>query len=105
MLAVNNVHDHLHFFVGLNPAQSISDMMPIAKSESSEWINKEKLTRRKFQWQEGYGAFSHSKSQMTSTEKCSKTLRWNMTKDIYFLPSSNSGAPMERKSIFENFAT
>jgi len=66
MLAINNVHDHLHFFVGLNPGQSIADMMRIAKSDSSEWINKEKLTRRKFQWQEGYGAFSHSKSQISN---------------------------------------
>lgn len=66
MLAINNVHDHLHFFVGLNPTQSISDMMRIAKSDSSEWINKEKLTRRKFQWQEGYGAFTHSKSQIST---------------------------------------
>ena len=65
MLAINNVHDHLHFFVGLNPAQSISDMMRIVKSDSSEWINVEKLTKRKFQWQEGYGAFSHSKSQVS----------------------------------------
>jgi putative transposase len=64
MLAINNVHDHLHFFVGFNPTQSISEMMRIAKSDSSEWINKEKLTRRKFQWQEGYGAFTHSKSQI-----------------------------------------
>ncbi len=35
------------------------------KSDSSEWINKEKLTRNKFQWQEGYGAFSHSRSQVS----------------------------------------
>ena len=55
---------HLHFFVGLNPAQSISDMMRIVKSESSLWINEEKLTKGKFNWQDGYGAFSHSVSQL-----------------------------------------
>lgn len=57
--------DHLHFFVGLNPNQSISEMMRIVKRDSSKWINDEKLTKHKFQWQEGYGAFSHSRSQLS----------------------------------------
>lgn len=38
--------------------------MRIVKSESSEWINKEKITPAKFRWQEGYGAFSYSRSQI-----------------------------------------
>ena len=69
MLAINNMPDHLHFLVGLNPKQSISDMMRFVKGDSSEWINKEKLTPHKFQWQEGYGAFSNSKSQVDSVVK------------------------------------
>jgi hypothetical protein len=40
-------------------------MMRIVKSDSAEWINKEGLTKSRFQWQEGYGAFSHSKSQIS----------------------------------------
>lgn len=64
MLAINNVADHMHLFVGLNPSQSISDMLGNVKRESSEWINKEKLTGSKFHWQDGYGAFSHSASQV-----------------------------------------
>lgn len=64
MLAINNVEDHVHFLIGLNPKQSISDLLRLAKGDSSEWINKEQLTNRKFQWQEGYGAFSHSRSQV-----------------------------------------
>ena len=66
MLAINNMPDHVHFFVGLNPVQAISDLLRNVKSESSEWINKEKLLHGKFQWQEGYGAFSHSKSQVSA---------------------------------------
>ncbi|HEY9002367.1 MAG TPA: IS200/IS605 family transposase [Mucilaginibacter sp.] len=54
VLAINNMPDHLHLFVGLNPAQSISDLMRLVKGDSSEWINKEKLTPTKFQWQDGY---------------------------------------------------
>jgi putative transposase len=69
MLAINNMPDHLHFFVGLNPNQSISDMMRFVKGDSAEWINREKLTPNKFHWQEGYGAFSHAKSQVDSVVK------------------------------------
>jgi len=69
MLAINNVADHLHLFVGLHPAQSIADMMRLVKGDSSEWINKERLTRQSFQWQDGYGAFSHARSQLDTVVK------------------------------------
>src|ERR1041385_3260482 len=62
MIAINNVTDHLHLFVGLHPTGSISNMMQLVKGDSSELINKEGWTNRKFSWQEGYGAFSHSRS-------------------------------------------
>src|SRR2546423_14646182 len=64
MLAINSVADHLHLFAGLNPVQSISEMMRLVKGDSSEFINKEKFTKRKFYWQGGYGAFSNSHSQI-----------------------------------------
>src|ERR1700748_1353910 len=50
LLAINNMSDHLHLFVGLNPAQSISDLMRLVKGDSSEFINKERFTSRKFYW-------------------------------------------------------
>ncbi len=64
MIAINNMPDHMHMLFGLNPAQSIAQIMKSVKGNSSEWINKEKLTARKFNWQNGYGAFSYSKSQI-----------------------------------------
>jgi putative transposase len=48
VIAINNMPDHLHLFIGLNPKQSISDLIRTVKSDSSEWINKEKLTRGEF---------------------------------------------------------
>jgi len=69
MLAINNMPDHLHCFIGLDPKQSISEMMQIIKGESSEWINKEDLTQFKFAWQKRYGAFSHSRSQISQVAK------------------------------------
>ena len=68
-IAINNMPDHLHLFVGLNPAQSVAETMRVIKGDSSEWINKEHLTTRKFQWQEGYGAFSYSRSQIDVVAK------------------------------------
>lgn len=64
MLQINNVQDHIHIFGGLNPKQSISDLMRLTKCDSSEWINKKKLTKHKFHWQEGYGAFSYHESDI-----------------------------------------
>ncbi|MCO5936239.1 transposase [Mucilaginibacter sp. RB4R14] len=69
MLAINNMFDHVHMFIGLNPEYSVSDRMLLVKGDSSEWINKEKLTQFKFQWQEGYGAFTCSKSQIDKVVK------------------------------------
>ena len=69
MFAINNMPDHIHLLIGLNPTQSISDLMRIVKGESSEWINKANLTDKKFHWQEGYGAFSYGKSQIDAVVK------------------------------------
>ena len=61
--------DHLHLFFGMRPNQSLSDLMRLVKGDSSEWINNEKLTAGKFRWQEGYGAFSYSKSHVDNVVK------------------------------------
>ncbi len=64
MLAINGIPDHLHMVVGMRPTESISHLMQEIKGDSSAWINEMKFTKGKFQWQEGYGAFSHSKSHL-----------------------------------------
>ncbi len=69
MLAINSVADHIHFFAGLNPNQSISKLVELVKGDSSEFLNKQKLCNRPFHWQSGYGAFSHSYSQIDSVVK------------------------------------
>jgi len=69
MLAINNVYDHMHLFFGVNPNQSISKLMQFVKGDSSGWINQRQFTKRKFHWQEGYGAFSVSKDDIDSVVK------------------------------------
>lgn len=66
LLAINGMSDHIHILIGLRPTQSISDLMQDIKGGSSKWINLKKFLKVKFEWQEGYGAFSYSKSQITN---------------------------------------
>ncbi|MEI6507497.1 MAG: IS200/IS605 family transposase [Bacteroidota bacterium] len=69
LLSINSMPDHLHLFMGLRPNQSLSVLMRLVKGDSSEWVNKQKLVAGKFRWQEGYGAFSFSKSQTDTVVK------------------------------------
>ena len=64
LLAINGMPDHVHMLVGFRPSESISAFMQDVKANSSRWINEHKLAIGKFEWQEGYGAFSYSKDQI-----------------------------------------
>ncbi len=64
MLCINGMPDHIHLLVGFHTTQSIGDLMQDVKASSSKWINENKLTKHRFEWQSGYGAFSYSKSQV-----------------------------------------
>lgn len=66
LLAINGVEDHIHIFIGMRPVQSISDLLQDIKGSSSKWINEKKFLKVKFEWQEGYGAFSYSKSHVAN---------------------------------------
>src|SRR5215204_5033079 len=63
-LIVNGVEDHVHVFVGLKPAMALSDLVRDVKNNSSNFINDHAWIKGKFSWQEGYGAFSYSHSQI-----------------------------------------
>lgn len=69
ILIVNGVEDHVHCFIGLKPSISISELMKTVKAKSSKYINDHNLTRHRFEWQEGYGAFSYGQSQIDSVYK------------------------------------
>lgn len=83
LLAINNMPDHLHLFVGLNPKQSISDLMRLVKGDSSEFMNKESFTQRKFHWQDGYGAFSNSRPQIDGVVKYIMNQKAHHTKTTF----------------------
>ncbi|MFY0601781.1 MAG: IS200/IS605 family transposase [Cyclobacteriaceae bacterium] len=63
-IIINGVADHVHVFVGLKPSIALSDLVRDIKNNTSNFINDKKWLAQKFSWQEGYGAFSYSHSQI-----------------------------------------
>jgi REP element-mobilizing transposase RayT len=63
-IIVNGVANHVHLFVGLKPSISVSDLVRDIKNNSSNFINEQKFVRGRFSWQEGFGSFSYSHSQI-----------------------------------------
>jgi REP element-mobilizing transposase RayT len=66
MLQIGGMPDHVHVFFGMRPVESLSSLMKAVKGESSDWINRRRLVPGHFSWQEGFGAFSYSRSQANS---------------------------------------
>ena len=69
MLSIFCMPDHTHLFIGLKPSDAISDLVRDIKAGSSNFINNNKWIQGKFSWQEGFGAFSYSRSQIDSVTK------------------------------------
>jgi putative transposase len=61
---INGYHEHLHAIISLGGKQNTSDIMQKIKGESSYWINKNKLTRFKFEWQDDFYSVSIGVSQL-----------------------------------------
>ena len=59
---INGYSDHCHCLVSLGVDQNIQKIMQLIKGESAFWINKQGLTKEKFQWQSEYFAVSVSES-------------------------------------------
>jgi REP element-mobilizing transposase RayT len=68
-LAVGGWQDHVHVFFELHPDTKVSDLMRMLKATSSKWINDNARVQGQFRWQEGYSAFSYSRSQRDNVIK------------------------------------
>jgi putative transposase len=64
LLAICCMPDHVHIFFGYNTNQLIPELVEQIKTSSGAWIKYNKAPKVKFSWQNGYGAFSHSRSQV-----------------------------------------
>jgi len=63
-MIINGVGNHVHIFIGLKPEMKISDLVRDLKNNSTNFINKMKITSARFSWQSGYAAFSYAESQV-----------------------------------------
>jgi REP element-mobilizing transposase RayT len=64
LIAIGGVENHVHILLGIKPNIALSDLVREIKANSSRFINEKKFVRGKFAWQEGFGAFSYSHSQL-----------------------------------------
>lgn len=76
-IIVNGYIDHIHIFLGLNPKESISNLVAEIKKESTKFINSLGYYNKKFHWQDGYAAFSYSRSQVD------KVYRYILNQEIH----------------------
>jgi putative transposase len=64
LIAINSMPDHIHILIGLKPDMALSSLVREIKASSSKFINEQQWVRGRFNWQEGFGAFSYSHSQL-----------------------------------------
>ena len=95
LLAVNFMPDHVHIFIGYNPSQPLPDLVIDIKSNTSKLINSRKWMPGKFQWQEGYGAFSYSRSHID------KVIRYINNQERHHKKTSFKVEYMEMLKAFE----
>jgi len=65
LIEINSMPDHVHILIGLKPTVALSNLLRDIKANSSKFINGNKWIAGKFEWQQGFGAFSCSHSQLT----------------------------------------
>ena len=104
-LAINGMPDHIHILMGLKPIMRISDIVRDIKNNSTNFINAKNWLKQKFSWQEGYGAFSYSKSHVNNViayilhqpeHHCKKTF-----KEEYLEFLNKFEIPYEEQYLFE----
>lgn len=104
-LAIGDWKDHIHIFFGMPVTTCIADFMRIIKASSSKWINEKRFVKGKFQWQSGYGAFSHSRSQRDGVIKYIMTKedhhKIKIFKEEYLKMLSDFEVEYDAKYLFE----
>ncbi len=105
MLAIGGMPDHIHIFVGLKPAEPISDLVREVKKSTSQLIKEKRFTPFAFEWQTGYGAFSYSRSHMDQVCKYilnQKTHHSKRTfKEEYLKMLQDFGIEIGQKQLFD----
>lgn len=105
-IIVSGVEDHVHCFLGLKPTIAVSELMKTVKAKSSKFINDNSLTINRFEWQEGYAAFSYSQSQVDAVynyiEKQEEHHKKQTFKEEYLSFLQKFKVPFDERYIFED---
>jgi len=96
--------DHLHLLVGLRPDMALSDLMRDVKAGSSKYVNEKRWVTGRFSWQEGFGAFSYSRSQLSTVIRYIENQQKHHTtksfRDEYVELLEKFGVDYDRRYIF-----
>jgi putative transposase len=104
-IAINGTDDHVHLLIGFNPMISISDLIRDIKRSSAMFINANHLLSERFNWQEGFGAFTVGHKELDNVYKY--VLNQNMHhlhnsfKDEYSKTLSEEGIDFSDSYLFE----
>jgi putative transposase len=105
LISINGVSDHVHILIGLKPAMALADLVRDIKADSSDFINRKKVVRGRFSWQEGYGAFSYGHSQLDTIiryiQNQEQHHRRRSFKDEYLAWLKKFEIPFEEKYVFQ----
>jgi putative transposase len=82
-LAIYAMPDHIHILIGYNVNQLIPELVEKIKTSSNAWIKKEKKSKFRFEWQKGYGAFTHSHSRIDRVIKYIQNQQFHHRKEPF----------------------
>jgi putative transposase len=80
LIIINSMTDHVHILIGIKPDNNLSDLVRDIKANSSKLINEKKWIKGRFNWQEGFGAFSYSHSQLDTVANYIRNQKKHHTK-------------------------
>jgi len=83
MIMINGMPDHIHILIGIKPDIALSDLIRDVKANASSFINEKRWVMGKFSWQEGFGAFSYSHSQLDSVANYIKNQEKHHTRKTF----------------------
>lgn len=105
LITINSMPDHVHVLIGLKPDVALSSLVREIKSSSSKFINEQRWLRGKFNWQEGFGAFSYAHSQLSDVISYIRNQEMHHAKssfrDEYLLFLKKFDVKFDNKYVFE----
>ena len=106
LIAINNMPDHAHILIGQRPDSALSDLVGDIKSGSTNFINRQRWVKGRFNWQEGFGAFSYSRSQLDAVIRYVKNQRKHHQRhsfrDEYIKLLDRFDVPYDERYIFKS---